>query len=195
MQKSHTRDNNRKCLFWVSYCVITLHALYMICNTKGITSFEDMKKKMKKGDTNSTLKMCTPLSVVLVIPSYPEIPTYDWIRHALDSHDVLFVASVMLIYVLIKWDEICRFFTENFSVRCPPSILSCSRKRNAVQSSHLRRENQEEGMTMDNPHRVLYLAPPFSLQQCLTSVNCLFCIPLADDFVLVVVCRICFPEK
>lgn len=78
---------------------------------------------------------------------------------------------------------------ENFSVLRPPLPYCLVVKRNAVQPSHLRGENQEEGMTMDNPHRVLYLAPPPSLpQQCLTSVNCLFCIPLADDFVLVVVC-------
>jgi len=80
-KKSHTRDNNRKCLFWVSYCVIILHALYMICNTKGSTSCEGVTKGIKE-TSNGTLKMCTPLRWFFVIIRHPEISNAERLNKA-----------------------------------------------------------------------------------------------------------------
>lgn len=59
------RDNNRKCLFWVSYCVIILHAFYMICNTKRITSLEDRVNE-KKGRHQQHIKNVFTSAVDLV---------------------------------------------------------------------------------------------------------------------------------
>lgn len=188
-KKSLTRDNNRKCLFWVSYCVIILHAFYMICNTKGITSSEDMNK-INEGDINSTWKMWTPLW---------------WISHYSPSW-----------YLHVRLNKAClRQPLCSFCCQCCADIVShkmredmlfiqtarCSInlwyfhvvKKCSLAISSVERKSRE-CVTMDYPHSDSIFSP-HPLQQCLTWVNCLFRVPLANVFVLVVVCWICLPRK
>lgn len=106
----------------------------------------------------------------------------------------LLFASVTLILFLIKWDEICFFVVAPYCpVLHPPLTPFCDRK---IQFSHLicgdkKKKNQEKAWLQI----ICTASSIFSSPSRLTWVNCLFHIPLANVFVLVVVRWICFPWK
>lgn len=106
---------------------------------------------------------------------------------------VLIVASVMLILFLKEWDKICIFSKTAWSSnnlwyfqvvkKIPFSHLICGKK--------IKRRHDYELSSQ----WLLFLAPPQSPTTYLTWANCLFCIPLANVLVLVVVCWIRLPRR
>lgn len=72
-----------------------------------------MMKSIKETSTAHLKNVYTFVVDIVII--HPEISMKDWIRHALDSHYVLFDASVMLILFLIQSNRYAFFHSHQRS--------------------------------------------------------------------------------